>query len=41
MDALLIGPAVALSFFGTLYVGKLLLSALVKGLENRAGKRPA
>jgi hypothetical protein len=34
MDALLIGPAIALSFAGTLYAGKLLLSAILSMMER-------
>ena len=36
MDALLIGPALALSFAGTLYAGKALLAAFVTVLEHRS-----
>ena len=38
MDALLIGPALALSFAGTLFAGKFLLSAILAAMENR-GRR--
>jgi hypothetical protein len=36
MDALLIGPALALSLAGTLYAGKALLSVFVAVLEHRS-----
>jgi hypothetical protein len=35
MDALLIGPAVALTFAGTLVAGKAILSAFLNVLEHR------
>jgi hypothetical protein len=38
MDALLIGPAIALSFAGTLYAGKFLLNAILSLMER--GRRP-
>jgi len=38
MDALLIGPALALSFAGTLFAGKALLTAFVSVLER--SRRP-
>jgi hypothetical protein len=39
MDALLIGPAVALSFAGTLFAGKLLLTAFVAAMEQHRSRR--
>jgi len=36
MDALLIGPAVALTFAGTLFAGKAILSAFLSVLEHRS-----
>jgi len=39
MDALVIGPALALTFAGTLFAGKALLTAFVSVLEHRS-RRP-
>ena len=39
MDALLIGPALALSFGLTLLLGKALLSVFMSVMENRGGER--
>jgi hypothetical protein len=36
MDALLVGPIFALSFTGTILIGKLLLHALLKAIEHSA-----
>ncbi len=35
MDALLIGPAVAIAFAGTLYAGKAILGVFLSALEHR------
>jgi hypothetical protein len=35
MDALLIGPALALSFAGTLFAGKWLLGMILAAMEHR------
>jgi hypothetical protein len=36
MDVLLIGPAIALTFAGTLFAGKAILSAFLSALEYRS-----
>lgn len=41
MDALLIGPALALSFAGTLFAGKAILNALFTVLEHRSVRPPS
>jgi hypothetical protein len=34
MDALLVGPIFAVSFIGTILIGKLLLHVLIKAIER-------